>query len=346
MTTKNIKKYILFLIYLFAPLFSFSQEIQILSKQTEKPIQFAAIRYIDKNKQKEKMRGFGTYTNKNGIAQIFLDSEVDSIEITHQKQQFKIPLKNIPKKIYLEINEVLSINNQSKKDSSHLFKNDIYLGKDSTIYLEEVIVREKKASTKYLGHYSKSKRRIDANILSGREITMFIQNPYQKEKSIKSVVFVSHRLLLENPDILFRINFYKNKNNKPLESYINENIIFVLKNQKNKKEKIEINVQNLQINLPKEGLFVGIEYMGLLENETNNIIPKNISDKIDKYSMGITIIKTKKITYQYSRYKFSNFEKGIYSREWHDYSDHTWRFFEKTGKDTYYSPAIGIEVYE
>ncbi len=328
-------------IYLFINSLSvFAQEIQVLSEQTKQPLSFSKIRYVSKNSL---YRGGGVYTNIIGKADINIDSDIDSLEITNEENLLKIPSKNLPQKIYLNeyINSDIFF---LTKDTFNLLKKNINFSQDSTTYLKEIIITNKKIPTKYLGYFLE-KTRNGHVFFSGGEITTLIKNPYNIDKNIKTICFIVYTYK-QNLDAYFKINLYKNENDKPQKLHTkNNDNIFILK--KNKSKKIKIDIQNLEIKLPKEGLFIGLEFMGLIDEKTNKIIPKNIMDgeKHVNNIIGIKYIKAAKTTYSYQRRKFSNLDKGIYSKDWYDYSK-IYQDLDKTTKNIFYTPAIGIEVYE
>ncbi len=312
-----MKKLILLLFLLLNISYITAQEIQILSKQTQKPIPFATVTYIE----------------NDSIVGIFPTDEEGKIKL------------DIPKNIKLI--RVYATNYHTEEIETDKIPNKFFLD-DDFIHLDEVVVTSQKKKIKNLGFASK---RTNSNFIftSGQEATTLIQNPYNKNKKIKSLLFVLSRRN-QNLDVLFKFHFYKNKNNQPDEAYAikEKSNIFTLKKGKRRKQKIELNIQDLGIVLPKEGLFVGIEYIGKVDEKTKEIIPQFMRSKNDFYSnteleTGVFYIKTKKIIYTYRRYNISNIHKKL--KEWNEY-DRGFRFFDETEKDTYYTPAIGIEVFE
>ncbi|TAE68337.1 MAG: hypothetical protein EAZ85_14240 [Bacteroidetes bacterium] len=306
-------KYLLLDLFFLFSFSVFAQEIQVLSKKTQKPIPSAVVTYIVNDSITSAI-----YTNEEGKATLSFEKEVNFIGIVATGYELlEIPITDITPKIFID---------------------------DDVTMLSEVIITSDKKSTKKLGYLSKNLSLLKI-LTSGYEMSTLIKNPFEIEKKVKSVIIRLKRWKRLNA--IFRVVFYTNKNNKPHEIYPaqTKNNIFILKPSKQISH--ELDLTNWGIVLPKEGLFVGIEYMGIISEERKDTISKHIDEKYLPEEIEITIpyIKTKNISYSYSRLKFSKYEKGQNSQEWWDYND-SWRFFDKKQKDTYYSPAVGIEVYE
>jgi hypothetical protein len=328
--------------------FIFAQQIEILSKKTQKPISFAIVHYMVDDSIVR-----GGYTNNEGKITLSLSNDVNFLEISHSDyNSYKFSTQNIQQKIYLETNEN-SINCFSEKKNINT-EDLLHTSEKNLINLQEVVVRSKRKSTKYLGY--KAKRNIFGNTkgfipVSGKECITLIENPYQKNKDIKSLVLF---LYSENhpSEAIFRVNLYTNENNKPqkLLCLKNNKNVFALNNDlKVKKGRVKIDIENWGVVLPKEGLFVGVEYIGFLDKKTNNIIDYKVYeangtdfDNQPHFVLGLKPLK--KILYSYYRYNFPVFKSQIIPKNWYNFT--TEMFTYGTDTITNYTPAFGIEVEE
>ncbi len=306
-------KKIFFIIFSFlSPILS-AQEIQILSQKDKKAVAFANIVYL----VNDSVVG-GTYTNQDGKALLELVGRVNFIAVSSVGYQtLKIAKNDIPKQV--DLNE-------------------------NVTELGTVTLTTEKIITHYLGNFIKNIR-INTHIFwhfhAGSEKIMLIENPFKEGKFIKSFSFFLENL--DNVSPVFKVVFYKNVNGYPAQSYLynSKDNIFILKKNQTKKNKLDI--QNMNVTLPEEGIFVGLEYVGFMDNDNKNIITTNdFFTSMEKKPTGISIVeirqKSEKVPYVYRKLKFN--EK---TKDWIDYSQSN---YPGLAPNEYYVPAFGIEVYE
>ncbi|WP_298266066.1 carboxypeptidase-like regulatory domain-containing protein [uncultured Lutibacter sp.] len=209
----------------------YSQEIkmsgQIIDSETKKPIEFVNIGILNKN--------LGTVSDLQGKFNFNTSKEYikDSITISH-------------------------INYQSVKIPVLAIKNQIVLLDPRTNELSEIIVTNRKKSSRKIGVKTYNPLLWLGGISKNNDIIENAQRINIPNKSVR-VKFVNIYLRkgFESDSTFVRINFYKNKNDEPGDRIIFQNII--------QKKKIETGW--LQIDLTHDSIyldedfFIGVEFM-------------------------------------------------------------------------------------
>lgn len=154
---------------------------------------------------------------------------------------------------------------ETRKISSDSIKNVLEL-KPLVTELKEVVIKSKKQNKKLVvGKFKKSK--INHYFACGT--TPWISARYFKyQEDYDKTSFLNKIRVLTNSDVndsKFNIRFYSvSKNGEPNESIFDENIIGIAK----KGKKItEIDISDLNIEFPKEGLFIAIEWLIIESNK-------------------------------------------------------------------------------
>lgn len=154
---------------------------------------------------------------------------------------------------------------ETRKISSDSIKNVLEL-KPLVTELKEVVIKSKKQNKKLVvGKFKKSK--INHYFACGT--TPWISARYFKyQEDYDKTSFLNKIRVLTNSDVndsKFNIRFYSvSKNGEPNESIFDENIIGIAK----KGKKItEIDISNLNIEFPKEGFFIAIEWLIIESNK-------------------------------------------------------------------------------
>lgn len=304
-----MKYTLFFLFFLTFFLNASAQEIQILSKEDGEAVFFASITYLA-----DVTVVGGNCTDEFGKIKLELKPEVNFIEISCiGYRNLKIAKKNITDTLYLE---------------------------DISIELEQVIIqtpKRKKKKTKNLGYPVKYKNHSFC-ASRGFETVTFIENTFNKEKRIKSFLF--HLIKWENSSPIFRVLFYTNENGVPIKSCLSNSkeTTFILKPEQ---EKIRLDISHLEIIIPQEGIFVGLEYLGMMDTENNIIIPTNSDDLHTHTGISFLKSKNKNATYTYERRKFSDENK-----DWINLNKNKAKDYPFLKPDQFYVPAFAIEVYE
>lgn len=236
-----MKKIIILILFIYTNfLFSQNKTCIIVNDNNNLPIEYCNIKVVNKD--------IGTYSNGNGYF-TFNDNNKDSLFITHI--------------LYKEI----TIAVKSIKDTIKL--------KSKNQFLDEVIISSDKNYTDW------SKKRKDKHhwyIQPKTEFCVLLEK-YKKNETLNEIRFpIEYLDYLKSKAInssIFRINIYDNTNDKI------GNIISVTNNTSTLTEKsnfIQFSL-NKPIEIPINGLFIGIEFIGfidnngtLLINERNNFI--------------------------------------------------------------------------
>jgi len=241
-----------------------SQSLFIFDNETKKPIPFTNISYL-----KDESIIDGDYCNENGLFTIKKNINFDKIAFSCVGYETKV------------------VNDISNIDTLYLIR--------KIILLDEIFLSKNKSNTFSILGYSKSKKKIGLSGGKGFEICVFIQNPYKEKKYIKSFLFKVRRK--ENYKTAIRVHYYKTKSNiiEPNEEILTEDIVRYFDGKT--KEMVEIDVDGLGLELPPEGAFIGIEWLGIIDEKTGEFVEKKeswsdtsigINDEINK---PLTFIK-------------------------------------------------------
>jgi hypothetical protein len=180
---------------------------------------------------------------------------------------------------------------ETKKIVSDSIKSILKL-KPIVTELDEVVIKSKKTTQELkIGKFKKFKI---TSYLGGNANPWIIARYFEYKEINNKISFLKKIKLLTNSQInnsKFNIRLYNINNNGEPGSYINdENIIGIAK----KGKKItEIDISNLNIEFPKEGFFIAIEWL-----ETYDPLIGTINTKADE------------ISWVYSRGKWSKFWKN------------------------------------
>jgi hypothetical protein len=245
--------------------FSFSQKICVVDSLSKKPLPYTNAKFYLANK----ITG-GDYCNVKG--EIIFD---------------KINFDNV---------EFSQIGYDKKIISKAIIKDSIFL-KQNIIRLNEIkIVKNKKKEVSSLG-YIDYKKKIRLSAYKGFEMVVYIANPFKQPKDIQSFLFKVKKD--EKFKTAVRIHFYKKDLEKliPGEEILNENIIQYIDGEI--KELFEVDVSKYELELPIEGAFIGIEWLGILDEKSGELrIDKNNWDATyidlnDKINQPLTFMRSK-----------------------------------------------------
>ncbi len=226
-------KNILFIIAIINGFVSFGQNnksVYIFDSISKKPVSFSTIHIYEDNNLKN-----GYYADENGLAFVNCNIKYEII-ITHiGYENFEANCLNLQDTIFLN---------------------------QKTIYIDEVIITNTKSNLIELGDYKLKKDR-SLNAFKGFEITKYFKNESNDEKRIYSVIL---NLFKRNKKtVILKINLYSvNADNTPGNLINDEEIIYYLKNKVD--GKVEINVNNKNIILPKNGVFLSVECLGFIDD--------------------------------------------------------------------------------
>jgi len=144
----------------------------------------------------------------------------------------------------------------------------VYLQEDAK-ELDEVIVRSStKFNTAEIGNI-KAKRTM---LFGGtNQYAMLLKTDVAENAVLDELYF--HL----NPDIFednrwestVKIRIYTNENDRPGKDILTENLV---KQLKKKQKKLQVDVSNYNITIPREGVFIGFDFMGYLD-DSNSFLP-------------------------------------------------------------------------
>lgn len=268
-----------------------AQKIYLRSISDHSIIKYANVYWFHENK----VLG-GTYSNNQGLFEITESEIIDSLVISAIGFEiiYLLP-ETIPDTIFME-------------EKSEL--------------LEEVEITPKnQRSVSFLG-YAKENA-LPSTAHEGYQIVVLITNPFYIEKMIKSFHFQFSRLLTDR-DAVCKLVFFKNHQGRPAEGHFKEVIIPI---RALKSRKAEIDLDSLNIMLPTEGLFAGIEWLGCIDSE----------DASEECRLGIM-----GNSYPDQHLLNQSFIRNLHSHLiWVDYNDVD---FEERPSSRI--PAFGITVYQ
>lgn len=211
-------------------------KVYVVDTLTRLPIPFASIQYLERN--------YGTYTNDLG--------------------EFK---RTKEKKI-----QISCVGYYSK--TVELVGNEDTISLKPKIYtLKEITITPGKAEKLLMLGYSNLKSEGSLAQMPGTEIAVFIPNSQNKEKLLKSIVLRIDRRNIVLEDFafvsVFKINIYNARNTKEIDQLINKKDLIY--NSGILKRKTIIDISDLNLIIPKEGLFIGIEWVGKLNVNTHEL---------------------------------------------------------------------------
>ena len=288
----------------------------IYNSETKKPIPYCNIYTHNK--------GYGTISNHEGVFFLELNRNSASTEDS-------ITISNIIfKKVVISVLELLNK------------KNDTIWIKPNVAVLPEVIIRNNKCIEKSFGvtkiKGNAEERNVHFRAMGNHtnEYAVFIENENKRKKSVlKSVLF--NIIDSSITGYLFRVHIYSVniEKNIPDKDLLSENII-----QRHPLTDgwIEVDLQDYNISLPDEGVFIGIEFLdyfinpiqllltkknGIRIRETNgNIVEFKNEDELNRFLMEFSKIEyvKKQLLLRASEYKnnkFLTWSRGIGSKyEW------------------------------
>ncbi|MFA7445397.1 MAG: carboxypeptidase-like regulatory domain-containing protein [Flavobacteriaceae bacterium] len=291
------------LLFVFISFSVFSQEkVQFLDAENRQPVAYAAIALGE---------GFGGYTDFEGYFTF------------QEKQTFTVSMLG-----YKTLNV-------TQGD----FKEVIFLEAESLL-LDEVTITKKSGKRKVSKQkpYWKNATWLDAFTPQiGNEIAVLIPNEKKQEMTLSKISIPiatnpfrifdkesrknlnSHE---ELPYAIVRIRFYSNENNKPYDVLYSDEIIANIHNFNNKFS--EIDLESYNIDIPENGLFVGIEFIGFADKNQKYVYFPNYrlierhGKKIKSpYPLGTCIpIDVKKNKSQQTFIRYSDWDKGGEKLQW------------------------------
>ncbi len=294
-----MKNVFLLLFYLIHPL-SFSQNIIISDSGTKQPIPFANIFLFKENKVIN-----GYYCNDQGVFNFENSVDYEKIEFSciGYETKFIVDFSKVKDTIFLV---------------------------QKNIVLDEIKIKKKNTILTELGFCNK-KKKLNLSSFKGSEIVVFIKNNSGKDKDINSFLFKIKRQ--EKYKTAVRIHLYKKATDKiyPGAEILTEDIIQYLDGKL--KGLVEVDVSKYGIELPFEGAFVGIEWLGIVDEKTGKFLEgiENWSDTSieinDEINQPLTFMR-------------NNLKNKIWSN-----TERLKKDFVKIKYKNYPNASFGIKIY-
>jgi hypothetical protein len=212
---------------------SLGQTVLLLDVSSNKPISYA---HAVLNNKGQQIGGF--YSDKNGQIYLHNLTENDSLIISCLGFHDRIITYN-------------------------KFHDTIYLNPKNEILSEVSIYARKSIQSIYVGT-NKSLKTQSYTSFKGSKILLFVPNSKVENKHIEKFYLEIKKLRLKGTYTV-RAIFYENENGEPGKKLSYEKLIELDKST-NKKLYIDVSDGNLQ--LPSEGLFVGLEWLGCFGKES------------------------------------------------------------------------------
>ncbi len=206
----------------------------VVDSKTKEPIPYAMVSV--------KGNEIGIYSDDKGFFKLEKVNNEDSILISH-----------------------LSYINQTYMATSLKQNCNIKL-EGKNFELKEIIVLENKYPIFALGNLN-IKANSSFQMRQGSEAVTLINSPNETNAYIKELVYKIPKKRKSN--ILIRAHLYENNNGKPGNEIILKNNKIVIDNRI--KADIVINLKDLNLKFPKEGLFMGFEFLGTIDVSGNLI---------------------------------------------------------------------------
>lgn len=202
-------------------------KFSVIDSITKKEIPFMKIAVESKN--------IGTYSDEN--AMVILDDLLmnDSLTFRHiSYYEQKIPVNELVGKKVI------------------LFAPKIY-------QIKETIVKSNQYKTLEIGYDSKISNATHGTTIKGTELAVLIKSNKLEHARIEEFIFRFKNNATYNP--IVRLHFYENNNDKPgKEIYIKNNLITI-----NQSKKMRFNIEKENITMPKNGVFVSMEWIAIYE---------------------------------------------------------------------------------
>lgn len=197
-----------------------------------------------------------------------------------------------------------------------------------------VIVPEKNRKPITLGYFD-VKSKFSYSQSSGKELAVFISNTQNKDLLLKNVLLKidKRKIVLHDFDFVsvFKLNIYKTGPQKEIASLINtKDLIY---NSEILENKTIINLSDLNIVVPKNGIYIGIVWVGKLKKPTSELYFDS-KNSIEPFISG-TFDISNSIVYERNTWadnKWILFDKG------HVYS-------KLASKSNGFTPCISIIAY-
>lgn len=279
-------------------IFSFSQiikNIYVFDSISKTPVSFTNVLIYEKEKITN-----GFYADENGLVKVMCNenSSLNFSCIGYENKAFE-KLFELSDTIFLKQNSVI---------------------------LKEVIITNSNKYKKLGFNHSKKVSTINTN--KGSEFAVFIENESNVKTKIKSVILNITKK--KKYTIILKIKFYKKGTDDTPTVILNtRDIIYYLKNNHNGELEIDIDDENIE--LPEDGIFLSVESLGFVDENGSFI---NDKDMWHEFSFQL-VDDVKNSTFTKNNLKASTWYNNLKIR------------FEEIGQKykNYPNAYFGIKVY-
>ncbi len=212
-----------------------AQNIQLLSSSNKNvPVAFASISYYN-----DTLLLGGAYADENGVASLRFPKNCRKVKIASIGfRDTIIKIANLQDTIFLL--EELSLLNEV-----------VVLSDNSQVPIAQLGFKKARRQTSTIG-----------SPIKGSQVVTRIDNPFQVDKKIQAIEFWMDKKKSVNRGFL-KVVFFEIDGLKPGKQI---DIEIILSNDELEKRMI-INIDDKDFSIPKEGFFVGIEWMSCIQNE-------------------------------------------------------------------------------
>ena len=267
---------IILLFFCFFINITFSQNIngRVIDSLTNEPLNYVNITYINKN--------IGVNTNELGFYSLKLIDLTEKLLISHigyEKKIIDLKKFDISKENILDIRLIPKIE-----------------------VLNEIVITSKKKEYSKIKKIGTSKNiKVKTGFPFGYEFSNLIKNPFNKKGKLISVILNINKR--ENFDFLSSYNFrfyeYDSINKCPGKEIYFENLVV---EPENKTYKLKVDVKNLNIDYPKNGLCIGIQII--------NAKYENKIESMSRIAPYINFTQTGNEILTWTRYRDKNWTIG------------------------------------
>ncbi|KGO90543.1 carboxypeptidase-like regulatory domain-containing protein [Flavobacterium subsaxonicum] len=276
-----------------------AQVLQVLDSNTQEPISFAKLVFT-----KDGMPVTGDYCGQDGRFTMPSDKVFDTVEVSCIGYAPKVIAK-------VDITPIILLNK-------------------TAVELNEVVVTKTVQVT--IG-YSSMKKLKFSGIKKGFQDAVYIENTLGSAAAIQSFLF---KIVSAKQRFAYRLHIYKaeNDNRHPGNELLHDNVIGFV--EKGTKGLVELDLSGYNIEFPAEGAFVGIEGLGLCD-ENGALLPDS-----ENASLSYETFQCDKPIYWHQ----PDFYKNVTWINIHEMliKDYTQVFKTATPKNELRAPSFGLKV--
>ncbi len=232
------------ILFAFLALNTKAQNIQLLSYSDKNtPVAFASLTFYN-----DTLLLGGTYADENGLINCILPENCSIVKIS---------------RIGFRDSIIETINLQDT----------IFLLEELSLLNEVVVLPDTNRLTQFIG-FKKERNSQSYIAFEGAQFITKIENAFNEERQVKSFVFYVRKSKTRK-NAKAKVIFFENENGKPGKQLAIEKVISI---ENYSKGKIEVDFKETNLMLPKEGFYAGVEWIGCLDEQENEVKSINAED--------------------------------------------------------------------